>query len=71
MGMFINDQVLDRIAQRTEQIIVVARAIAKAQMSESGANNDAIVLQIAQMIASREAAELVGYEVSSASKTGK
>ena len=68
MAIMPKDPQIERLAQRASQIIASARDVARTSFGEEASKQEAIVLQIASMMMSREAAELIGYELNVAKK---
>ena len=68
MALLPKDPQIDRLALRVAQMIAKARDVARENLGEAAGQNDMAVLQIATMMMTREAAELIGYEVGGARK---
>ncbi len=68
MAIMPKDPQIERLAQRASQIIASARDVARTSFGEEASKQEATVLQIASMMMSREAAELIGYELNVAKK---
>lgn len=65
------DPQIDRFGARASQMILKAREIARETLGEDAARNDLAVVQIASMMMSREAAELIGFELAADRRKGK
>ena len=68
MATLPKDPQIDRLALRAAQMIAKAREVARDTLGDDAGQNDMAVLQIAAMMMTREAAELIGYEVGAARK---
>ena len=65
-----NEEQLLRLTDRTVEMIRAAREIASAQFGFEATENPTVVLKIANMMMTRECAELIGIEVAKTVKKG-
>ncbi len=65
------DPQIERFGARAAQMIVKAREVARETLGEAAAGNETVVVQIASMMMSREAAELIGFELAADRRKGK
>jgi hypothetical protein len=64
MSLMPKDPNIERLSERATDLILEAQDIARQTLGEDASKNDATVMQIAMLMGMREAAEMIGFELS-------